>query len=278
MDRIVRLDVSFSRRMFEYLRLNISGSVQQYQISQHPYLFKNSIVYLDMFHKFYELGFNMRYAFREKFMQTPRAEFSMGTNYPVVFVNITYGIDENSMISYLKYEVKVVKSLVSKTFGRTFIQFTGGMANNILPLQKLYNGYGSYLKSYPFWADCSFNTMRMDEFYADRFISLFLRQDFGSLLFKTKNFAPKIGLVTNIGFGKLKKEYFTEDYNFLYNWYLSALKSYEKGYFESGILFNNIIKMNMFGYGFGVFYRYGHYAFARTADNFAYKFSLTIDF
>jgi hypothetical protein len=202
----------------------------------------------------------------------------MGTNYPVVFVNITYGIDENSMISYLKYEVKVVKSLVSKTFGRTFIQFTGGMANNILPLQKLYNGYGSYLKSYPFWADCSFNTMRMDEFYADRFISLFLRQDFGSLLFKTKNFAPKIGLVTNIGFGKLKKEYFTEDYNFLYNGYLSALKSYEKGYFESGILFNNIIKMNMFGYGFGVFYRYGHYAFARTADNFAYKFSLTIDF
>jgi hypothetical protein len=92
-----------------------------------------------------------------------------------------------------------------------------------------------------------------------------LKQDFGSLLFKTKQFNPEITLVTNIGFGKLRNP---EKHNNL------EFNTMEKGYYESGILINNILKTTIFGYGFGIFYRYGPYAFNKTSDNFAYKLTL----
>ncbi len=48
----------------------------------------------------------------------------------------------------------------------------------------------------------------------------------------------------------------------------------EKGYYESGLLFNSLLRQWIFGYGLGVFYRYGPYALPKTIDNFAFKFTL----
>ena len=56
------------------------------------------------------------------------------------------------------------------------------------------------------------------------------------------------------------------------------IKTLEKGYFESGILINSIFRqLDFIGYGFGVFYRYGDYAFDNHTDNLAYKLTLTFE-
>jgi hypothetical protein len=51
----------------------------------------------------------------------------------------------------------------------------------------------------------------------------------------------------------------------------------EKGYFESGILINNLLNQWFFGIGVGAFYRYGPYSLNKTIDNFAFKFTITLN-
>lgn len=60
-------------------------------------------------------------------------------------------------------------------------------------------------------------------------------------------------------------------------------KTMEKGFFESGLLINNIVRVNYYnivylGLGGGAFIRYGPYAEVKTEDNLAYKLSLVLTF
>jgi hypothetical protein len=52
----------------------------------------------------------------------------------------------------------------------------------------------------------------------------------------------------------------------------------EKGYYESGLLINNLFNMGLYNIGVGVFYRYGPYALSETKDNFAYKVTVVFPF
>jgi len=93
-----------------------------------------------------------------------------------------------------------------------------------------------------------------------------LKQDFGKLLFKPHGkFQPEIALVHNLGFGTLINQEPHENISY---------KTFEKGYFEGGLLINNLIRLQLFRYGLGVMYRYGPYAYPETIDNFAFKLTL----
>ena len=110
--------------------------------------------------------------------------------------------------------------------------------------------------------------MRMNEFLSDRFFYIFFRQNFGKLLFKTKRFQPEVEFVTNFGIGRLQNPEPHRGINF---------KTMEKGYYESGIIINNILNQFFLGYGIGVFYRYGPYHLQKPIDNFAFKLSLSLN-
>ena len=80
--------------------------------------------------------------------------------------------------------------------------------------------------------------------------------------------------VTNIGVGTISKPEVHQGMIF---------KSMSKGYFESGLIINNIIARKFFGIarlglGAGAFYRYGPYAFANPLDNLAIKVTWTYNF
>ena len=55
-------------------------------------------------------------------------------------------------------------------------------------------------------------------------------------------------------------------------WGLSDLK---KGYYESGLVVDNIIRMLYVKLGFGTFYRYGPYSYEEVWDNFVFKINMT---
>ena len=62
-----------------------------------------------------------------------------------------------------------------------------------------------------------------------------------------------------------------------------SARSMDKGYFESGLMINNIFGKKFFGIarfsvGGGVFYRYGPYAFSNPLDNIAVKVSWSYNF
>ena len=101
------------------------------------------------------------------------------------------------------------------------------------------------------------------EFLSDRFVNFYFRQDFGSLLLKTKKFHPEISLVHNIAFGSLASPELHQGIEF---------KTLEKGFFEGGIVVDNILRFNYMnmgylGLGVGVYYRYGPNALPTFKEN-----------
>ncbi len=268
MDKVEEREVSFGFRSFKYLKtaLILNNAIIA---STNGYMFgisgDNPAILLNRF-TYTEIGARFRYSFKEGFMKTPYGnKFSLGTGYPVLNLNITEGVTLlDGDFSYTKIEGKVSKSFTTRMFGVSKIQLTAGRVFGEIPYSKLYNGHGSY-KGFTLETENSFATMRLNEFLSDRFVSLYLNQDFGSLLLKTRWFSPDISLVTNIGFGGLSKPGKHNNIEF---------DTLEKGYYESGVLINNILKPGFIGYGFGIFFRYGPYAFSKTSDNFAYKLTL----
>jgi len=214
---------------------------------------------------------SVRYAYGEQFMEQFHQRMAMPNEYPVLWLQYTRGFDDllDGNYSYNKYEVRLEASYRHRTFGQSRLAFSGGYIDGAAPLITLFNGYGSYSDDYNVYAGEGFETMRPFEFFSDRYAALFLQQDFGKRLFRTKLFHPDMVAVTNVGFGDLKQVQPPQEQSF---------QTMRKGFYESGLLLNNIIQSAFSGVGVGAFYRYGPYAAAAPKDNLRLKFTVTLAF
>jgi hypothetical protein len=167
----------------------------------------------------------------------------------------------NGQYIYNRFDLKISKSFFTKYVGTTSFSFQAGLIDRDIPYVNLYNAKASYI-SFNLYSPGSFATMRMDEFTADKYASFFLSHNFGKLLFTSRHFNPEPELVTNIGFGSLSHP---ENHS------KKNSKSYEKGYFESGLAINKIIRLSLVDVGFAGFYRYGTYTFPTAKENIAWK-------
>jgi len=269
MDKTIETEVSINFRALKFLTGKPYLMYSRYTpTSDYRYSLNNENPQV-LLSRFYitEVGIKLRYAFDETFMKTPRGnKFSMGTKYPVLFLNVARGTNLfNSDFSYWRTEFKITKTFKTRNFGDTRFAFMAGMVAGDVPYSKLYAGQASY-KRFTLESEQSFGTMRFNEFLSDRFVSIFLKQDFGKLLFKPRGkFQPEVALINNIGFGLMRNAQHHENIDF---------RSLEKGYFETGLLINNIFRLQIFRYGVGILYRYGPYTFPKTIDNFAFKLTL----
>ena len=267
MDIVQEVEASYGFRFLKYVRPRLFIN-HSYIIYADNYLFKISDgqpeVYINQ-GSFTELGVRFRFAYNEKFIQSFNEKLSLGTNYPILYGNIIQGVNWlNGDFNYTKLEARITKVFQTRTIGKSRFTIDGGLVIGNIPYTKLYNGRGSY-KPFTIETDNSFGTMRMNEFISDRFLSVFFKQDFGKLLLKIGRFQPDIVFVTNFGIGTLSN---TENHqNIVFN-------TLEKGYYESGILINNMLNQLFIGYGLGVYYRYGPYSMGNTIDNFAFKFTI----
>ncbi len=214
-----------------------------------------------------EAGVSAKLAIKETFLQTPKGnKLSMGTNYPVLWFNCALGVPTqySNSGSYLKFQARIFKKFSTTHLGETFVTFAGGWASYHTPYSLLYKGPGT-----AGWLDVAntFNTMGVNEFVSNSFTHLFLKHDFGSLLFRTKKWKPEIALLTNIGWS---------DYSITSRFaHENILSGYNKMYYESGLQINYILRNMFIGYGVGVYYRYGPYHLPETIDNFAFKFTMS---
>lgn len=270
MDMTKERSAALSFRMLRYFKLNISLTTSRKLVNNYGFLtYQEGIPSLTNAFSFTEAALCLKFGFKEKFMLTPnKKRLSLGTPYPMVWFNYKKGLNYlNGDYIYSKYELKISSKFVTRTTGKSQITFVAGRVDGNIPLCNLYNGHGSY-QQFTIEAESSFATMRMNEFYSSEFASLFLKQDFGTLLFGTPKFKPELCVVTNIGFGKmLHKDYHQ----------ITTFGTLEKGYYESGILANRLLNNQLTSIGFGIFYRYGPYTFERTADNFAYKITFALN-
>ena len=267
MDPVTHYYTCFQSSIFKYLKYKIKFSYTEKDISnaqRYDYIYPINDHYFNS-----EIGIYLRYAFKEKFMQTPRGNrISLGTIYPIISFNIIKSLDFlDAESDFLKFETSVYKKFTIRNAGELNILFSGALIDKIAPYSQLYyiTGVASWLSF-----DNVFNTMGVNEFISDKFATIFLKHDFQNVLFKSKWFNPRLSLVTSAGWGdaKLVGENYLDGYAKLMN----------KGYFESGIQINSLLTLNkIFGYGLGVYYRYGPYARSKEIDNWAFKMTITFN-
>jgi len=264
-------EISLTSRTFRYMysKLTLSQSIDVPNFDYRFLKAKDNINILQNEFLYTEVSLNSRIAYREKFIKSKDYKYALPSNYPIFYVGITKGLKGRNMgdFDYLKFDVSMQKSFSIKLVGTSSFRIDAGITNSELPYSKLYNGKGSF-ENFSLFATNSFNTMRMNEFLSDKYIYVFYQHSFGTLLLKTKHLQPEIIIVSNYGTGTYNKSHLHR---------FTAFKTMEKGYFESGIVINDLLRTGFYGLGTAVFYRYGYYKMPLVKDNFVWKLSLKIN-
>ncbi|MBW6498036.1 MAG: DUF5686 and carboxypeptidase regulatory-like domain-containing protein [Bacteroidales bacterium] len=220
--------------------------------------------------RFFETGLMMRLAVGEQFVLTPTRSLAFGTDFPVVYLNLSKGWSDvfNGNHDYWRAEMKFERRFRIKMAGIQKWVLQAGYVHGDPPWPKLFTGQASY-RRFAVSAPQSFATMRMAEFVSDRYINLFFYHNFEKLLWNRPGFAPGLVLLTNIGLGSLGKPNLHAGYE---------IKSMEKGYFESGFAITDLIGSGLTSLGVEFMYRYGPYALPDFKDNFSLRLSYSFMF
>lgn len=247
--RFFRLETSY--------RNTISTPTYEYSYKGEPYTGD----------RFSELEVGIRYAFGQKNIQIDEELIPQRTKYPEFWLLYRQSLQsfENNF-NYSQLATRVDYRYRHLVLGETIAQLTAGVYVGEMPLWRLYNGKGS--KGFLTVTYNSFETMNYNEFFSDRFFNAFLTHDIGSLHFGSI-IKPRIVLAFNYGIGTLDNKPDYTDYTF---------KTMEKGFYEAGIMVNDIIVIKMalikLSLGLGFYQRLGHYKLDRKDENSIFKFVL----
>jgi hypothetical protein len=109
--------------------------------------------------------------------------------------------------------------------------------------------------------------MHPNEFLSNKYASAHYRHSFGSLLLKSKHFEPRFTCSFSGGWGTLNNVILHKNVSF---------NTMEKGYYEGGLIVDNILKIGFSGFGVSGFYRFGPYSKPKTTENIAVKLSFIL--
>jgi hypothetical protein len=266
MDKVTHQGANLTFRTLRYLSVDL-GMRTQLKRSTNGYKFQPGIdATATSRYRFTESVIGLRYAYREKLAQAGSGTMSLGTDYPVFWLQFTQGFQGllEGEFDYRKWEAKAEQDFRLRGLGRTKLSLLGGLVEGSVPYANLFNGHGSFDRKYRVYAAEGFETMGLTEFLTDRYGAVFLSHDFERLLYQHEHFKPRLVLLTNIAWGDLRHPGQHRNISF---------RTLEKGYYESGLLVNDIITQQFSTMGIGVFYRYGPYRNPEPIDNVMLKLS-----
>lgn len=253
------LNNSVSVNYSTYINKCIKGFVNFEIADKTPFNWQESATY-----RLSTIDFKLRIAFNEKFIKEKNKLRTEGIPNPVIWISYQKNIKDifGSPYNFDKAELQFKGTKETRYIGTTTITTQLGYINGIAPITDLFNVFGSRYSKLELYSTDNFNTMLPDEFFCDRFAALFFSHNFRNLLIDFKKFHPELIFVTNIAWGDLCNG---NNYD---------LKDLSKGYYESGLIVDNIIKSAFSKLGLGIFYRYGAYSFDKVSDNFTFKLSI----
>lgn len=207
---------------------------------QYDYRFYNNNEWITDFNV-REVSLNLRYAHGERRVPVFQHYANAGTTNPVVYFKLTGG----TIYQGDRYSSNYLQALAAVKWTKhwaglgneNFFLMAGGILNNEpLPLSKLFAGRGFRNKDLPLYSFGSFVTMRPYDVYTDRFVSLNWKHDFDWHLYNLGNVSrPYISLAHSFMIGSLADRQVQQGVDFSVP---------VKGYHESGILLNDLVKIN----------------------------------
>ena len=218
-------------------------------------------------HQYGKFFVGMKFAWGEKFIRDAYNQVSTGTRYPVVWLQYTRsepGFLGGEFVNN-RWDFKMRATASFRFIGKSNIWITASSVDGKVPMQELINGRGGSGNEFSLYAPFSFVTMKPGEFLNDKFAAVFFTHTFRKLMISEGNFEPEPGFVMNAGIGSLKNRNVHRN---------AELKTMEKGYFESGIIMNNMLSSQISSLGIGVFYRGGAYSNQNLGKNFYLKITM----
>ncbi len=274
-DAITYKGIHLQSYPIKYLRFNAQFS-QQELTPLYDYQFSDESIILPF--NFTEAQLSFRYAFNEKFVRFFGRRINNQSQFPILEFQYTKGFNGllNGQWDYSKLLFSLSHTFRRKALGKTEYRIEAGYINKDIPYAKLFSsfGLGTGYRGSSLGISQGFQTMEFYEFISDRFVHLFFRHDFETLLLKSKKFKPNIVVEHNLAFGSLENPAVHQDVTF---------KTLEKGFFEAGLIVENIIRVKYLnvayiGLGAGMYYRYGPYQNTAFSDNVAWGLKISMSY
>lgn len=275
MNNYEKMQARLSFRTLRYLKTYAFVNQQKVEVTDDYYYVKhidNTIFIRDRNYLFNEVGIEMRYAYQEKILKTLSYSYRTATKYPILYAKIERGINQyEGEYTYTRYTFRTEKKFNTRNFGQPYFRLEAGYIEGKVPQHKLNHPIGvNRIDDFLLLStENAFETMLPYEFLSNQYVHFHFRHSFRGLLLKIKKFQPEFIITTSAGVGKLDHAELHQGVVF---------NTMEKGFYESGLIINNILKSNTSTFGVGAFYRYGPYAFDKTSDNFAIKMSFGVAF
>ena len=269
MDYVDRYSAGFSFRLLKNFSVSLSASQLQFTTTSGYNVNLPDGTQTSTFTT-NEIGADIRFVWKETFMETPRGLLPLGYGYPLIWASYHKGIkDFRGSFSYSRLSTRIDYKINHRTIGKTTITLNAGLLSGEVPTPLLQFAPGNNGK-YPIDATASFAAMDLYEFVSDRYAYVFLRHNFGSLFWKTKSkyFKPQFVLVQNFAIGNHTKKP-------LQNFEHVQPQTLSKGYHESGLLINGILSNPFYSLGVGAYYRWGDYSSKNWQENIAIKLTLS---
>lgn len=217
-----------------------------------------------------EVRVGFRFAPFEKKMRLGAREIIQNKGAVTLWGTVTKGLKGilSSDYDYWKADLKLQGKFRIRKLGMEYWQLNAGWISNPTPYLKMYTPKSNY-DDVSLYSPNSFETIRPNEFLNGLIIGVHHRHNFGSVETGIKWIKPDFNWVNSFGIGWLRNP---ERHTGL------KIQDMSMGYYETGVVIDDIIKVNLIGIGGGVFYRYGPYAFSNQIDNLAFKISMKIGF
>lgn len=269
MDQVERYQADFTVNSLGDLGLHFYGK-QERRLPDDGYQYAltgaEDVVILDEDLSITEVGVEVRFAYKEKFVRAFNRKVSLGSKYPTVYFNYRRGLDTfDGEYEYNKYEFLTEKSFNFPLLGEMSFALVAGYVDSDVPLPLAFNTAASYAR-FGIVTPYAFETMRVNEFQANGFVNLFFRHNFLDLLLSEGNFSPRFTVIASAGVGRLNNP---DSHRGL------DAQDYSKIYTEAGLQIDNILALNYTAFGVAGLYRFGEYAMPEFKDNLALKLSLT---
>ncbi|HLZ16660.1 MAG TPA: hypothetical protein VKQ08_06450, partial [Cyclobacteriaceae bacterium] len=221
-----------------------------------------------------EAGITLRYVHGENYMSLRGKKIFLGQRFPVFTFSYAQAAPlwGAQAFNYTRFDFSAKLQVKHRYGGKTNFFLISGLLNGLAPYGKLYNGRGANATNQ--MVDHYFQTMGLYEFTATRYASAFLNHNFGNVLLNKSFSKPELVLYQNMGVGQLENKDVHVGL---------TLQSFDKGFAESGLGLNNLIRgkyvnVAYWGVGGAVFYRYGAYAFSKPVDNLFFRVTVGFGF
>ncbi len=216
----------------------------------------------------FETSAELLWRINDRYIQVGGARIYLGEpRFPIVNLQYAKGWDNIGIgdYSYDRMLFRVSQQFRWMRLGRLFIRGEYQQTLGDIPLPMLIYTPGIFNRKFGVTALNIFETVAPNEFLSDQLASTFIRFEFNPWRIKKDKFEPIVSLRLNLGWGTLKNADRHQQIEF---------STMERGFYETGIVFDNLIKFGIAQYGLGIFYRIGPYASPNELRNFAFKLSL----